>query len=81
MQEVASFTRAPDDPVLPTGVARFPGTIIPGADISFDGSTILVRTYRRILAVSRGKHGTVAAAFRRPATGPEVGGAPPRGPR
>ena len=64
MREVASFTLAPDDSILPTGVARFPGTIITGADISPDGSTILVRTYRRVLAFSRGKHGTVAAAFR-----------------
>ncbi len=66
MREVASFTLAPDDSILPTGVARFPGTIITGADISPDGSTILVRTYRRVLAFSRGKHGTVASAFRRP---------------
>ena len=66
MREVASFTLAPDDSILPAGVARFPGTIITGADISPDGSTILVRTYRRILAFSRGEHGTVAAAFRRP---------------
>ncbi len=66
MREVASFTLAPDDSILPTGVARFPGTIITGADISPDGSTILVRTYRRVLAFSRGKHGTVASAFGRP---------------
>jgi len=66
MREVASFTLERDDPVLPTGVARFPGTWITGADISPDGSTIVVRTYRRILAFSRGRHGTVAAAFRHP---------------
>ena len=66
MREVASFTVAPDDTSRAVGIARFPGTIITGADISPDGATILVRTYRRVLAFSRGEHGTVAAAFRRP---------------
>lgn len=66
MREVASFTLEGDDPVLATGVARFPGTWITGADISPDGSTILVRTYRRVLAFSRGERSTVASAFRRP---------------
>ncbi len=66
MREVASFTIPPGAANAPSAVARFPGTIITGADISPDGSTILVRTYRRVLAFSRGKRGTVAAAFRRP---------------
>jgi hypothetical protein len=66
MREVASFTLEPDDPVVPSRVARFPGTWITGADISPDGSTILVRTYRRVLAFSRGPHGSVAGAFGRP---------------
>jgi hypothetical protein len=65
MREVASFTVTPGD-AAPSAVARFPGTIITSADISPDGSTILVRTYRRVLAFSRGARGTVAAAFRRP---------------
>jgi hypothetical protein len=67
MREVASFTLTPDDAATPSGVARFPGTIITSADISPDGSTILVRTYRRVVAFSRPEHGTVAAAFRRAA--------------
>lgn len=66
MQEVASFTLEPDDASAPNDVARFPGTIITSADISPDGSTILVRTYRRVLAFSRGRHATVASAFHRP---------------
>jgi hypothetical protein len=41
-------------------------TIVTGADISPDGSTVLVRTYDRVVAFSRPKHGTIAAAFRRP---------------
>jgi hypothetical protein len=73
MREVASFTLERDDHVLTTGVARYPGTIITSADISPDGSTILVRTYRRVLAFSRGPHDTVAAAFRRPpCTAPQI---------
>jgi hypothetical protein len=66
MREVASFTIPPAVASAPSAVARFPGTIITSADISPDGSTILVRTYRRVLAFSRGAHGTVAAAFRAP---------------
>ena len=66
MTEVGSFTAPRDDAAAPSAVTRFPGTIITGADISPDGSTILVRTYRRVLAFSRPAHGTVSAAFRRP---------------
>lgn len=73
LEDVASFTLPPDDPNAPMGVARFPGTIITGADISPDGSTILVRTYRRVVAFSRGDHATVAAAFRRhPCDAPQI---------
>jgi hypothetical protein len=53
LREVASFTLG------------FP-TIVTGADLSPDGSTVLVRTYDRVVAFSRPKHGTMAAAFRRP---------------
>ncbi len=66
MQEVASFTLEPDVATTNPGASRFPGTIITSADISPDGGTILVRTYRRVLAFSRGPRGTVASAFRRP---------------
>ena len=66
LREVASFTLAPDDAAAASAVARFPGNIITSADISPDGSTILVRTYRRVVAFSRAEHGSVAAAFRRP---------------
>jgi len=67
MSDTGSFTVPPDDSSsAPSAVTRFPGTIITGADISPDGSTILVRTYRRVLAFSRPARRTVAAAFRRP---------------
>ena len=66
MRQVGSFTVPPDDPSTPSAVTRFPGTIITGADMSPDGSTILVRTYRSVLAFSRPARRTVPAAFRRP---------------
>jgi hypothetical protein len=66
MRAVGSFTVPPDDAPSQSGGSRFPGTIITGADISPDGSAIVVRTYRRVLAFPRPAHRTVAAAFRRP---------------
>ena len=66
MQEVASFTLEPDVATTNPGASRFPGTIITSADISPDGGTILVRTYRRVLAFSPVPGRTVASAFRRP---------------
>jgi hypothetical protein len=47
--------------------------LITGADISPDGSTILVRTYASVLAFRRPPGGTVASAFaKRPCTAPSV---------
>ena len=66
MEEVATFTLAPDESLLTTGVAKFPGTIITGADVSPDGSTVLVRTYRRVLAFTRRRGAPLATAFDRP---------------
>jgi hypothetical protein len=66
LQAVASFTLAPGDTLIAPGVAKFPGTIIAGADISPDGSTVLVRTYRRVIAFTRPAGKSVAAAFARP---------------
>ena len=70
LEDVGSFTVTPDPAAAvlapPASRALAPGTIITGADISPDGSTILVRTYGYVLAFSRSKRGTVAAAFRRP---------------
>jgi hypothetical protein len=65
LEDVGSFTVTPD-PAAPSSVVRLPPAIITGADISPDGSTILVRTYGYVLAFSRSKRGTVADAFRRP---------------
>ena len=66
LQAVASFTLAPDETLVTGGIAKFPGTIITGADISPDGSTVLVRTYRRIVAFSRPARKPVTTAFTRP---------------
>ena len=66
MKEVATFTLEPDESLLTTGVAKFPGTIITGADVSPDGSTVLVRTYRRVLAFTRRRGAPLATAFDRP---------------
>ena len=60
MQQVASFTVGPDDPAQGSGL---PGTIITGADVSPDGNTVLVRTYRRVLAFVRPAGKPLAAAF------------------
>jgi hypothetical protein len=60
MEEVASFTMSPDDENFGSGL---PGTIITGADVSPDGSIVLVRTYRRVLAFARPKGAQLAAAF------------------
>ena len=60
MEEVASFTLSPDDEKSGSGL---PGTIITGADVSPDGSIVLVRTYRRVLAFARPKGAPLADAF------------------
>jgi 5'/3'-nucleotidase SurE len=60
MEEVASFTMSPDDEKFGSGL---PGTIITGADVSPDGSIVLVRTYRRVLAFARPKGAPLADAF------------------
>lgn len=43
--------------------STFPGTFVTGADISADGSLILVRTYQAVLAFSRGTGESVADAL------------------
>lgn len=51
----------------PSGfVLGLPGTAVTGADVSPDGSTVLVRTYRAVLAFSRPDGAPLADAFRRP---------------
>jgi hypothetical protein len=66
MDEVATFTLERDELSLPIGVAKFPGTLITGADVSPDGTTVLVRTYRRVLAFTRRRGAPLATAFDRP---------------
>lgn len=51
----------------PSGfVLGLPGTVVTGADVSPDGSTVLVRTYRSVLAFTRPDGAPLAAAFGRP---------------
>ncbi|HXY91387.1 MAG TPA: 5'/3'-nucleotidase SurE [Acidimicrobiia bacterium] len=61
MRQVASFTMSSDDAVSPEGT--LPGNIVTGADVSPDGSLVLVRTYRRVLAFVRPPGASLAAAF------------------
>ena len=51
--------------IVPTfnPTSRFPGTFVTGADITADGSLILVRTYQAVLAFARGKGQSVADAL------------------
>ncbi len=52
--------------IVPTAAASsFRGTFVTGADISLDGSLILVRTYQAVLAFSRQPGESVATALRR----------------
>jgi 5'-nucleotidase len=60
MEEVASFTMSPDDDAFGTGL---PGTLVTGADVSPDGSMVLVRTYRRVLAFARPADAPLVDAF------------------
>lgn len=77
MEEVASFEVGPDYAVdlargriVPSG--PLPGSLVTAADVSPDGSTILVRTYQEILAFPRPAHRPLEEAFdRRPCHAPE----------
>jgi hypothetical protein len=60
MRQVASFQLSTDDE---QGAGQLPGTLITGADVSPDGSLVLVRTYRRVLAFARPPGQPLAAAF------------------
>ena len=58
--KVASLALAADSPDAPAGL---PGSLVTGADVSPDGNTVLVRTYRHVLAFARPKGEDLAAAF------------------
>ena len=60
LRKVASFALAADSPDAPAGL---PGSVVTGADVSPDGNTVLVRTYRHVLAFARPKGQDLAAAF------------------
>lgn len=59
-----------DDGVIqiipPVKVSTFPGTWVTGADISVDGSLILVRTYQAVLAFTRATGQSVSDALHGP---------------
>ena len=59
MEEVGRFD-VPDPRSLAFGL---PGSLVTGADVSPDGSTVLVRTYRSILAFARPTDRPLEAAF------------------
>lgn len=68
MEEVATFPVGPDydiDPATgrPIPSSPLPGSLITGADVSPDGSTILVRTYQAVLAYTRPVRAPLEAAF------------------
>jgi hypothetical protein len=52
--------------IPPVKVSTFPGTWVTGADISADGSLILVRTYQAVLAFARAKGKSVPDALKGP---------------
>jgi hypothetical protein len=62
MREVASF----DVPSPRSTALGLPGSLVTGADVSPDGRTVLVRTYRAILAFTRPAGKPLAAAFAGP---------------
>ena len=69
MQEIATIT-IPDNP---SGGLALPSTMATAADISPDGSTILVRTYQQVLAYPRPAGGSLADAFAAaPCNAPQV---------
>ena len=69
MQEIATITI----PVNPSGALALPSTMATAADISPDGSTILVRTYQQVLAYPRPTGGSLADAFAAaPCNAPQV---------
>jgi hypothetical protein len=69
MEEVARFTLP-----LPRSTALgLPGILVTGADVAPDGSVVLVRTYRSVLAFARPKGAPLVAAFEhRPCEAPQV---------
>jgi 5'/3'-nucleotidase SurE len=60
MRRVASFQLSTDSE---DGAGLLLGTLITGADVSPDGSLVLVRTYRRLLAFARPAGQPLASAF------------------
>ena len=68
MQEVATIAIPATGPAV-----GLPSTMATAADISADGSTILVRTYQQVLAFSRPPGATLASAFgAAPCSAPQV---------
>lgn len=60
MEEAGTVTVTDPGPV---DGATFPGTLVTGADISGDGSIVVLRTYKEVLAYARPEGSTVAEAL------------------
>lgn len=52
-----------DVPLPPRPGSGFPGTMVTGGDVSPDGSIVLLRTYRSVLAFERGERQSLAEAL------------------
>lgn len=71
MDVVATFTLPGDETA--NSAVLLPGTLVTGADVSPDGSIVLVRTYRRVLAFARPKGRPLTDAFRvDPCSAPQI---------
>ena len=58
---------------VPSGGSGLPGTMVTGGDVSPDGSTVALRTYRSVLVYPRGGSGSVVDALKRTACfGPQA---------
>lgn len=58
----------------PVESAPFPGTLVTAADVSPDGSIVLLRTYKQVLAFARPDDGTITDALAgEPCVAPSVG--------
>lgn len=79
METVGVFDVLAPEADAPTPVAPLPSTLVTAADISPDGSIILVRTYQQVLAFTRSWDESVAEALGEPLRGAVEARTPGRG--
>lgn len=73
MQQVATITIADTGAYDPSAPLALPATMTTAADISPDGSVVLVRTYQQVLAFPRAAGASIADAFAAaPCNAPQV---------